>query len=61
MGNDNPATVDHQLIDMLNAFQNSIKASLETILQIDSEELDEILPQGFILDYCSIPLERLSI
>jgi hypothetical protein len=46
---------------MINTFQNSIKASLETILQIDSEELDEISPQDFILDYCSIPLERRSI
>jgi hypothetical protein len=61
MGNDNPAAVDRQLIDTINAFQISIKACLETILQIDSEELDEISPQDFILDYCSIPLERLSI
>ena len=37
MGNDNP--VDHQLMDVINAFQNSIKASLDTILQIDSQEL----------------------
>jgi hypothetical protein len=59
MGNDNP--VDNQLIDVINAFQNSIKASLDTVLQIDSQELAEISPQDFIFDYCSTPLKLLDI
>ena len=59
MGNDNP--VDSQLMDIINAFQNSIKASLDTILQIDSQELAEISPQDFIFNYCSTPLEPLDI
>jgi hypothetical protein len=60
MGNDNNP-VDNQLIDVINAFQNSIKASLDTILQIDSQELAEISPQDFIFDYCSTPLKLLDI
>jgi hypothetical protein len=59
MGNDNP--VDSRLMDIINAFQNSIKASLDTILQIDSQELAEISPQDFIFNYCSTPLEPLDI
>ena len=59
MGNENP--VDSQLIDIINAFQNSIKASLDTILQTDSQELAEISPQDFIFNYCSTPLELLDI
>jgi hypothetical protein len=59
MGNDNP--VDNQLIDVINAFQNSIKASLDTVLQIDSLELAENSPQDFIFDYCSTTLEPLNI
>jgi hypothetical protein len=59
MGNENP--VDSQLIDIINAFQNSIKASLDTILQTDSQELAEISPQDFIFKYCSTPLELLDI
>jgi hypothetical protein len=59
MGDDYP--VDSQLIDIINAFQNSIKASLETVLQIDSQELAEISPQDFIFNYCSTPLEPLDI
>jgi hypothetical protein len=59
MGNGNP--VDRQLIDIINAFQNSIKASLDTILQTDSQELAEISPQDFIFNYCSTPLELLDI
>ena len=59
MDNDNP--VDHQLMDVINAFQNSIKASLDTILQIDSQELAEISPQDFIFNYCSTPLRPLDI
>jgi hypothetical protein len=60
MGNDNNP-VDNQLIDVINAFQNSIKASLDTVLQIDSQELAEISPQDFIFDYCSTPLKLLDI
>ena len=52
MGNDNPADVDSQLIGMINAFQNVIRASLDTMLQIDSKKLDEISPQDFIFNYC---------
>jgi hypothetical protein len=59
MGNYNP--VDSQLIDIINAFQNCIKASLDTILQFDSQELSEISPQDFIFNYCSAPLEPLDI
>jgi hypothetical protein len=59
MGNYNP--VDNQLIDVINAFQNSIKASLDTVLQIDSQELAEISPQDFIFDYCSTALKLLDI
>jgi hypothetical protein len=59
MGNENP--VDSQLIDIINAFQNSIKASLDTILQTDSQELAEISPQDFIFNYCSTPLELWDI
>src|SRR4051812_15779751 len=59
MDNDNP--VDRHLIDIINAFQNSIKASLDTILQIDSQELAEMSPQDFIFNYCSTPLEPLDI
>lgn len=59
MGNENP--VDSQLIDIINAFQNSIKASLDTILQTDSQELAEISPQDFIFNYCSTALELLDI
>jgi hypothetical protein len=59
MDNGNP--VDSQLIDVINAFQNSIKASLDTVLQIDSQELAEISPQDFIFDYCSMPLKLLDI
>jgi hypothetical protein len=59
MGNESP--VDSQLIDIINAFQNSIKASLDTILQTDSQELAEISPQDFIFNYCSTPLEPLDI
>jgi len=59
MGNDDP--VDTQLMDIINAFQNSIKASLDTILQIDSQELAEISPQDFIFNYCSTLLEPLDI
>jgi hypothetical protein len=59
MGKDNP--VDNQLIDVINAFQNSIKASLDTVLQIGSQELAEISPQDFIFDYCSTPLKLLDI
>ncbi len=59
MGNDNP--VDNQLIDTINVIQNSIKASLDTIFQIDSQELAEISPQDFIFNYCSTPLEPLDI
>jgi hypothetical protein len=59
MGDDDP--VDSQLIDIINAFQNSIKASLDTVLQIDSHELAEISPQDFIFNYCSTPLEPLDI
>jgi hypothetical protein len=59
MGNDDP--IDSQLVDIINAFQNSIKASLDTILQIDSQELAEISPQDFIFNYCSTPLEPLDI
>jgi hypothetical protein len=59
MGNDNP--VDNQLIDVINAFQNSIKASLDTVLQIDPQELAEISPQDFIFDYCSTPSKLLDI
>jgi hypothetical protein len=60
MGNDNNP-VDNQLIYVINAFQNSIKASLDTVLQIDSLELAEISPQDFIFDYCSTPLKLLDI
>jgi hypothetical protein len=60
MGNDNNP-VDNQLIDVINAFQNSIKASLDTALQIDSQMLAEISPQDFIFDYCSTPLKLLDI
>jgi hypothetical protein len=59
MSNDSP--VDSQLMDILNAFQNSIKASLDTILQIDSQELAKISPQDFIFNYCSTPLKLLDI
>jgi|SRR5215212_2005373 len=59
MSNDSP--VDSQLMDIINAFQNSIKASLDTILQIDSQELAEISPQDFIFNYCSTLLEPLDI
>jgi hypothetical protein len=59
MGDDNP--VDSQLIDIINSIQNSIKASLDTVLQIDSHELAEISPQDFIFNYCSTPLEPLDI
>lgn len=59
MSNDSP--VDSQLMDIINAFQNSIKASLDTILQIDSQELAEISPQDFIFNYCSTALEQLDI
>ena len=59
MGNDNP--VDSQLMDIINAFQNSIKASFDTILQIDSRELAEISPQDFVFNYCSTALELLDI
>jgi hypothetical protein len=59
MGNDNP--VDSQLMDIINAFQNSIKASFDTILQIDSRELAEISPQDFVFNYCSTALEPLDI
>jgi hypothetical protein len=43
MDNGNP--VDSQLLDVINAFQNSIKASLDTVLQIDSLELAENSPR----------------
>ena len=59
MSNDSP--VDSQLMDIINAFQNSIKASLDTILQIDSQELAEISPQDFIFNYCSTALAQLDI
>ena len=59
MGNENP--VDSQLVDIINVFQNSVKASLDTILQTDSQELAEISPQDFIFNYCSTPLEPLDI
>ena len=59
MSNDSP--VDSQLMDIINAFQNSIKASLDTILQIDSQELAEISPQDFTFNYCSTALEQLDI
>lgn len=59
MSNDN--SVDSHLMDIINAFQNSIKASLDTILQIDSQELAEISPQDFIFNYCSKALEQLDI
>jgi hypothetical protein len=59
MGNENP--VDSQLIDIINVFQNSVKASLDTILQTDSQELAEIPPQDFIFNYCSTPLKPLDI
>jgi hypothetical protein len=59
MSNDSP--VDSQLMDIINAFQNNIKASLDTILQTDSQELAEISPQDFIFNYCSTALEQLDI
>src|SRR5919108_485271 len=49
-------------MDIINAFQNNVKASLDTILQIDSQKLlAESSPQDFILDYCLTPLESLGI
>jgi hypothetical protein len=59
MSNDSP--LDSQLMDIINAFQNSIKASLDTILQIDSQELAEISSQDFIFNYCSTALAQLDI
>lgn len=59
MGNESP--IDSQLKDIINALQNSIKASLDTILQIDSQEFDKISPKDFIFNYCSTSLEALDI
>jgi len=53
--------IDSQLRDIINAFQNSIKACVNTALQIDSKEFDEISPKDYLLNYCSTSLEALDI
>lgn len=48
-------------MEIINAFYNSIRASLDTILQTDSQQLAILSPRDFIFHFCSTPLEPLGI
>jgi hypothetical protein len=47
--------------DIINTFSNSIRASIDTILQVDSRILNDTSPKDFILRYCTSPLKTFEI